>query len=75
MSNKIIEGDGRRGHGGQTFLMNLIRIVVFVILWNLFLRSDLLQNASVIIKIGLVIAFIVLLEIVVGFIRRAFRER
>lgn len=75
MSNKIIEGDGRRGQGGQTFLMNLIRIVVFVVLWNLFLRSDLLQNASVIIKIGLVIAFLVLLEIVVRFIRRAFRDR
>ena len=75
MRNKVIEGDGRRGHGGQTFLMNLIRIVVFVILWNLFLNSEFLQHTSTIVKIFGVIVFLIVLEISVRLIYRIFRDK
>lgn len=61
MSNKIIEGDGRRG--GQPFLANLLRIVVFVVLWNLFLNANFLQNTSTVVKLIAVVLFLIVLEV------------
>lgn len=73
MRNKIIEGDGRRG--GQPFLANLVRIVVFVVLWNLFLNAEILQHTSTIVKIFGVIVFVIVLEISVRLIYRIFRDK
>lgn len=73
MSNKIIEGDGRRG--GQLFLANLVRIVVFVVLWNLFLNAEILQHTSTIVKIFGVIVVVIVLEISVRLIYRIFRDK
>lgn len=73
MRNKIIEGDGRRG--GQLFLANLARIVVFVVLWILFLNAEILQHTSTIVKIFGVIVFLIVLEISVRLIYRIFRDK
>ncbi|CAD2072036.1 hypothetical protein [Phocicoccus pinnipedialis] len=73
MNNKIIEGDGHRG--GQSFLANLIRIVVFVVLWNLLLNSDFLNEASTIVKLVCVIVFIIVLEMIIRLIYHTFEDK
>lgn len=73
MKNKIIEGDGPKR--GPSFLVNVLRIIVVVVLWNLLLNAEFFQNIPTIVKIICLIVFFIFLETILQIILRVFSHK